>query len=59
MLVVIRSEGPDFVLDTYDEGNRTTTKPITPQEFVPFLQRAVPSQARVIDLTGKIKVVQW
>jgi hypothetical protein len=59
MLVVIRSEGPDFVLDTYYEGNRNTTKPITPKEFVPFLQREVPPQARVIDLTGKIHVVQW
>ena len=57
--VVIRSEGLNFVLDSYYEGQVRTTKPLAPRDLVPYLTSQVQPGARIIDLTGKVHVVQW
>jgi len=59
MTVVIRSEGPTFVLDTYYEGQVKTSRPLAPKDLVPYLTNQVQAGARIIDITGKVHVVQW
>jgi hypothetical protein len=59
MTVVIRSEGSTFVLDTYYEGQTKTSKPLAPKDLVPYLTNEVQTGARIIDITGKVHVVQW
>jgi hypothetical protein len=57
--VVIRSQGTSFVLDAYYQGQVTTTPPMSPKQLVPYLSNEIQPGARIIDLTGKVHVVQW